>query len=169
MGKIFHSIFQLFFTTGALFYLVTLGPPAGYAQPTQDSPQSFSSLDALLNSKNCPKQCYVSVEGFYIESFEENIFVNDIVENRDGSFFAEGEIAWISWGVKRPGKQLSQNLKTYQPVTDEEPVRFGKVRVIGAFSKGGEFGHLGQYQNLLVIKEIYLFATGQWLVNGDKN
>lgn len=124
---------------------------------------TFSSLNTVVNSSASYNNTSVAVEGYYIQSFEQTILANDIVENPDGSFFASGSQIWLYWGITRPIELIEQTLKEYVLRGGSPPMKYGRVRVLGVFRSGKNFGHLGQYNNSITVQKIYFLHDHKWI------
>ena len=96
---------------------------------------------------------YLTIEGFYFKGFEIIVLSEELEYSgqAEGHVVPKGRMVWIEGGI--PEEVYG---KLYQQQMMGPSERYGKVRVIGIFEYGAEYGHLGAYTSQLVPLEAEL-------------
>jgi hypothetical protein len=98
----------------------------------------------------------IVIEGFYFHGWEVIV----LCERLEPSGYAEGHLTpggamiWVEGGIPQ---DVYEALYRQEMMGPEE--RFGKVRVLGRYEYGGEYGHLGGYSSQIVPSEVDML---QW-------
>jgi beta-lactamase superfamily II metal-dependent hydrolase len=93
----------------------------------------------------------IVIEGYYYQGFETIVLSEklDYSNYAPGHLNPKGGMLWIEGGVP---KEVYDNAHQQQMMGPLE--RYAKVRIIGQFEYGGEYGHLGQYEYQIVPSEV---------------
>ncbi len=82
----------------------------------------------------------ITLEGFYFHGFETIVLAERLEPSgyAEGHLVPKGRMLWVESGIPL---DIYNRLYTQSMMGPEE--RYGKVRITGVFSYGGEYGHLG--------------------------
>lgn len=115
------------------------------------------TFDDLVSNPEKYNKSNVVVEGFYLFSFEVNIFVKELAFlPPDNRVRARGGSIWIGGGK---GLDEFDFNKLHQQTIMGENVYYGKVKIRGRFEYGEQYGHLGYYNYQIFPSEMEIL---QW-------
>ena len=95
----------------------------------------------------------VTVSGYYFHGWETVLLCEGLKYSglAEGHIGPDGEIMWVEGGLPL---EVYENLYVQSDMGPEE--RYGKIRVIGKFETGGQYGHMGAHRSQITPQEVEL-------------
>lgn len=150
MSKLLSSRLPKFF----VLTLIVLVSFAGLLAPAcRMAPAGEITFDELFSSPERYSGKEVTLEGFYFHGFETIVFAEklELSGYAAGHLVPKGRMLWVEGGIPL---DIYSRLNTQSMMGPEE--RYGRVRITGVFSYGGQCGHLGGFNAQITPKEIVL-------------
>ncbi|MDP3878968.1 MAG: hypothetical protein Q8Q07_01510 [Dehalococcoidales bacterium] len=126
-----------------LCLLITAGVFTGCSQGKAEQ----VTFDRLFSNLSRYNNREVTIEGFYFQGFEINVFSERLEYSgfAEGHLVPKGRMIWVSGGIP---KDIYNKLDQQQMMGPTE--RHGKLRITGRFEYGGKYGHLDGYSYQIV-------------------
>ena len=136
----------------ACLFLPLLGLVTGCSEHDVSKTQEVT-FDQLLAGPGQFAGKSISIEGFYFQGFEVVVLSEKLEQSgyAPGHLAPKGTMIWIEGGI--PGEVYD---RLYQQQMMGPLERYGRVRVVGRFEYGGEYGHLGAYISQIAPSEVEL-------------
>jgi hypothetical protein len=98
----------------------------------------------------------ITLEGYYFHGFEIIVLAEKLESGQDGqgSYLPQGRMLWIDGGIP---VAIYDKLQQQQRETGGGE-RYGRVKITGEFSYGGEYGHLGAYTSQITTLQVILLS-----------
>ena len=111
------------------------------------------TFDELFSNPQRYNGRSLTIEGFYFHGFEVIVVTEELAPSgyAEGYLIPKGRMLWVEGGIPL---EIYNRLYTQSMMGPTE--RYGRVRITGRFSYGGQYGHVGGYDAQITPSEVEL-------------